>query len=168
MKEIEQSTQKSRLIMLCAGIALLGVLAVLCFVVRPNVVKPKAPNKSGIIKFSFERAKPDGSSVRLNMSRKEGAVNVVMYDSELGGVREHQTGLNVMENLQALMEESGVCDLDRYYERGPVIGNENSFSLTVSYVNGQDIAASGVTVLPKNIDEITQKLIVFFSEALFE
>ena len=166
MSEIEKSTRKSRLILLFSGIGVLAVLAVLYFVVRPAVIRAKQPNQSGIIDFQFERKRSDGSEIRLRMKKKGDEAQIILYDSETGGKRTGTCPESKLSELQQLMEENGLCALDNYKEEGPIIGNENSFSMQVSYVNGIDLSASGVTVLPEGIDEMTDLLVNFFAAAL--
>lgn len=162
MQAIEADTKKSRVIMLLAFGVILLLLAAIYFFVRPKVITYQPVNQSGLAKFSFERNTPDGERVKCTMKREDGAARVMLYDSQLGGKRERTMDISELAKLQEMIVREGIYKLDAYYERGPVVGSKNAFTLTIRYENERNVNASGVTLLPEGIDQTTAAIKAYF------
>lgn len=163
---MEIETKKSRLILLCALFLVLMALGALYFFVRPAWRAAKPLNESGIVKLSFERKYASGETLKLSMKQQGEQALVMTYDSTLGGRRERLASASRLLELQRVVADSGVYHWDGYYERAPAISGESSFSLTIAYTDGRDVSASGVTMLPRDIDEGTKALKTFFYAVL--
>ena len=161
MQEIERDTKKARIVMMCAFALVLLTLAAVYFFVRPKVVTAKAVNQSGLTGFSFERQTASGD-IKCTMKAEDGAARVMLFDSTMGGKRERTMDRVKLQELQELIVEEEIYLLDGYYERGPVLGQKNAFTLSIRYEDEKNVNASGVTLLPPAIDEYTRVIRAYF------
>ncbi len=157
-----EDTRKQRLVMLLSLSFVFVLLFIVYFFVRPAFIKPKAINTSGVEYFYFERNYKNGDCLELSMNEKKGFADVIVYDSTLGGKREKTLPASALNDLNTMIILNEIYKLDQYYERVPSLGHENSFELEINYADGQDVFASGETILPSNLEEISRILKGYF------